>query len=71
MLSLLQSVRRVLGRKHSPDGYNIGLNVGAAAGQTIRHVHLHVIPRYRGDVPDSRGGIRWVIPSKARYWDNK
>ena len=55
---------------HAPDGYNIGINDGAAAGQTIDHLHLHVIPRYEGDVPDPRGGIRWVIPEKARYWED-
>lgn len=51
-----------------PDGYNIGVNVGAAAGQTIAHAHLHVIPRWHGDVADPRGGVRWVVPSKAAYW---
>ena len=51
-----------------PDGFNIGLNDGAAAGQTVAQVHVHVIPRYNGDVPDPRGGIRHVIPEKARYW---
>ena len=55
---------------HAPHGYNIGINDGAAAGQTIDHLHLHVIPRYEGDVPDPRGGIRWVIPEKARYWED-
>jgi diadenosine tetraphosphate (Ap4A) HIT family hydrolase len=51
-----------------PDGYNIGLNDGTAAGQTIDHAHIHIIPRYRGDVEDARGGIRWVKPGKANYW---
>lgn len=51
----------------SPDGFNIGINVGEAAGQTVFHLHVHVIPRYRGDVPDPRGGVRHVIPSKANY----
>jgi diadenosine tetraphosphate (Ap4A) HIT family hydrolase len=50
-----------------PDGFNIGLNDGAAAGQTVAQVHVHVIPRFVGDVSDPRGGVRWVIPSKARY----
>ena len=49
-------------------GLNIGINDEQAAGQTISHAHVHVIPRYPGDVPDPRGGIRWVIPEKARYW---
>jgi superfamily II DNA or RNA helicase/diadenosine tetraphosphate (Ap4A) HIT family hydrolase len=51
----------------APDGYNIGFNVHAAAGQTVPHAHVHVIPRYRGDVPNPRGGVRWVIPHKADY----
>jgi len=50
-----------------PDGFNIGINVGRAAGQTVFHLHVHVIPRYTGDVPDPRGGVRHVIPSKANY----
>jgi ATP adenylyltransferase len=49
----------------SVEGFNIGINVGEAAGQTIFHCHYHLIPRRRGDVPDPRGGVRWVIPSKA------
>ncbi len=52
-----------------PDAYNIGINDGAAAGQTIGQLHVHVIPRYRGDVSDPRGGVRFVVPSKARYWE--
>ena len=53
----------------SPAGFNVGVNVGYAAGQTIDHVHVHLIPRYEGDVPDPRGGIRWVLPETAVYWD--
>lgn len=52
-----------------PEAYNIGINDGAAAGQTIGQLHVHVIPRYKGDVRDPRGGVRHVIPSKARYWE--
>ncbi|HBJ36644.1 MAG TPA: HIT family protein [Planctomycetaceae bacterium] len=48
--------------------FNIGVNDGMAAGQTVMHAHIHVIPRRSGDVIDPRGGVRWVIPEKARYW---
>ncbi len=65
---MLPDVKCLIERDHTPQGYNIGLNIGEAAGQTIGHVHLHVIPRYLGDVPDPRGGIRWVVPSRAAYW---
>lgn len=51
------------------DGWNVGWNDGAAAGQTVMHLHVHVIPRRVGDVADPRGGIRWVIPARARYWE--
>jgi diadenosine tetraphosphate (Ap4A) HIT family hydrolase len=52
-----------------PAGYNLGVNDGSAAGQTVPHLHLHVIPRYAGDSHDPRGGIRWLFPQKANYWD--
>lgn len=68
MWSLIPEVCRRIGQERQPAGYNIGINVGAAAGQTVDHAHIHVIPRYSGDVEDPRGGIRWVIPSRARYW---
>ena len=66
--SLVAKVRELLKRKYQPDGFNIGVNEGLAAGQTISHAHIHVIPRRTGDVPDPRGGIRWVIPTRAKYW---
>ena len=50
-----------------PDGYNVGFNAGEAAGQTVMHLHIHVIPRYAGDVDNPRGGVRWVVPEKADY----
>lgn len=68
MIALVNPVRAVLDRQFSPDGYNLGVNAGRAAGQTIMHAHLHVIPRYAGDVPEPRGGVRWVLPETARYW---
>jgi diadenosine tetraphosphate (Ap4A) HIT family hydrolase len=52
-----------------PDGFNIGINDGAAAGQTVMHLHIHLIPRYAGDQPDPRGGVRWIMPKKAQYWE--
>lgn len=64
---LLKEARRVIEEKYHPDSYNIGINDGKAAGQTIRHLHLHLIPRYQGDVEDPRGGIRNVIPGKGKY----
>lgn len=64
----VRQVRELLAERYRPDGFNIGVNDGSAAGQTILHVHIHVIPRYEGDVPDPRGGIRWIFPQKATYW---
>ena len=65
--ALLQA-RTPLLKEFSPDGFNIGINDGLAAGQTILHLHIHIIPRYKGDMPDPRGGIRWIFPEKAKYW---
>jgi diadenosine tetraphosphate (Ap4A) HIT family hydrolase len=61
VLRLLGEAQRLVAARHSPDGYNIGVNVGKAAGQSRMHVHVHLIPRYAGDVPDPRGGIRCVL----------
>ena len=60
----VDAVRAVIDDRHAPDGYNVGFNDGAAAGQTVMHFHMHVIPRYRGDASDPRGGIRWVLNLK-------
>jgi diadenosine tetraphosphate (Ap4A) HIT family hydrolase len=65
--ALLRQCRTRLGEEYHPDGYNLGVNVGDAAGQTIPHMHIHVIPRYRGDSLYPRGGIRGVIPEKQDY----
>ena len=67
ILALIDAVKCQLDVELRPDGYNVGFNAGAAAGQTVRHLHVHVIPRYRGDVPDPRGGVRHAIPGKGNY----
>ena len=69
LMSLLAAARDDLDREFHPAGYNIGINDGAAAGQTVPHLHIHLIPRYEGDRDDPRGGVRWVLPDKAAYWD--
>ena len=68
MLALLDSAKLGLDATFHPDGYNIGINDGVAAGQTVPHLHLHLIPRYAGDREDPRGGVRWIFPQKAKYW---
>jgi diadenosine tetraphosphate (Ap4A) HIT family hydrolase len=59
--------KRLLDERCAPQGYDIGVNVGEVAGQTIPHLHVHLIPRYRGDTPNPRGGVRGVIPAKQSY----
>lgn len=66
-MELITEERMRLDKEFKPDGYNIGVNVGAAAGQSIFHVHIHVIPRYQGDVENPQGGVRHVIPKKGHY----
>jgi diadenosine tetraphosphate (Ap4A) HIT family hydrolase len=61
VLELLREARHRVGSEHSPDGYNIGVNIGHAAGQSRMHVHVHLIPRYLGDVPNPKGGVRCVL----------
>jgi diadenosine tetraphosphate (Ap4A) HIT family hydrolase len=65
---LVEDARQLLSQRHNPSAFNIGVNDGKAAGQTIGHAHIHVIPRYVGDVEDPRGGVRWILPQKAKYW---
>ena len=65
--ALLNRVKTILEEKYHPNGYNIGINVNETAGQTIHHMHIHLIPRYVGDVEEPRGGVRGVIPHKRDY----
>lgn len=71
LLVLLGQTQQVLAAELHPDGWNIGINDGPAAGQTVPHLHIHLIPRYAGDSPDPRGGVRWVLPDKADYWSGR
>lgn len=68
LLALLDVARDQLVKESAPAGFNIGINDGAAAGQTVPHLHIHLIPRFDGDVADPRGGVRWVLPALADYW---
>ena len=71
LLKLLDAAKVAIAAEFNPDGYNIGINDGAAAGQTVSHLHIHLIPRYTGDRVDPRGGVRWIIPEKADYWSRR
>ena len=68
LMELIDQAKLALDREFHPAAYNLGLNDGPAAGQSIPHVHFHLIPRYEGDRTDARGGVRWVLPEKAKYW---
>jgi ATP adenylyltransferase len=65
--ALMRQVKDVLQEQFNPQGFNIGVNCGHAAGQTVFHAHIHLIPRYTGDVPNPRGGVRNIIPGKGNY----
>lgn len=65
--NLLDKTNIYVTKTFNPDGMNLGINIGEVAGQTIMHCHLHLIPRYKGDTDDPRGGVRGVIPSKQKY----
>ena len=67
IFNLLDEAKKVIDEKYNPDGYNIGMNLGAKAGQSIMHLHIHLIPRYDGDVKNPKGGVRGIIPNKQNY----
>ena len=67
IFDLLDEAKIIVDSRYQPDGYNIGMNLGEKAGQSIMHLHVHLIPRYNGDVENPRGGIRSVIPKKQNY----
>ncbi len=71
LLGLLDQAKAGVDQEFRPQAYNIGINDGPAAGQTVPHLHIHLIPRYVGDRADPRGGIRWIIPEKADYWSKR
>ena len=64
---LLREIKKILLEKYKPDGFNIGINNGTDAGQTIDHAHIHIIPRYKGDLKDPRGGVRNILPDNSGY----
>lgn len=66
-MDLINKEKKLIDQEFKPDGYNIGINVGQAAGQSIFHVHIHIIPRYKGDVENPQGGVRHVIPKMGHY----
>ena len=68
LLAGLDYAKQIIDNDYGPAGYNIGINDGQVAGQTVAHLHIHVIPRYQDDVEDPRGGVRWIFPDKAKYW---
>jgi diadenosine tetraphosphate (Ap4A) HIT family hydrolase len=71
LLALLDEAKRELDAQFTPAAFNIGINDGPAAGQTVPHLHIHLIPRYVGDRTDPHGGVRWIIPDKADYWSTR
>jgi len=68
LMRLLEIGNQNIVRQYNPSGFNIGINDGTSAGQTIPHLHIHLIPRYKNDMQDPRGGVRWIFPEKAKYW---
>lgn len=71
LLELLSQQRELLRKERGAKDFNVGINDGPDAGQTVPHCHIHLIPRISGDVADPRGGVRWVVPDKADYWSKR
>ena len=71
LLRLLDRAKKIVDERYKPSAYNMGINDGPAAGQTVPHLHIHLIPRYEQTGIDPRGGVRWVIPDKADYWSDQ
>jgi diadenosine tetraphosphate (Ap4A) HIT family hydrolase len=69
--ALVDKMKPIIDEEFNPDGYNVGVNIGKSAGQSVPHVHIHMIPRYQGDMEDPRGGVRGVIPHKQKYVKNR
>jgi diadenosine tetraphosphate (Ap4A) HIT family hydrolase len=69
--ALVDKMKPIIDEEFNPDGYNVGVNIGKSAGQSVPHVHIHMIPRYQGDMEDPRGGVRGVIPHKQKYEKNR
>jgi diadenosine tetraphosphate (Ap4A) HIT family hydrolase len=71
MIFMMTRAKDSLTKELTPQAFNIGINEGFAAGQTVAHINMHLIPRFKGDVPEPRGGIRWLFPEKAVFWEKK
>lgn len=71
IMKLVADTKKSLDKKYATTDYNVGINCGILAGQSLAHVHIHLMPRREGDKADPRGGVRWVLPETANYWDNR
>lgn len=67
LIGIIDAIKTIIEEDHSPNGYNIGMTCGEAAGESVMHFHCHVIPRYSGDMENPKGGVRYCIPEKGSY----